>query len=114
MNTFRHEELHPNPEILQMRMTKKLAAAEIELGEHTDGRWMWAFSWQEGFSARGFACAAKWGRFAPTREHALDAAILEMRRDLEKRKDAKPEVSAWLETLSRPAQADMFCLPSNA
>ena len=107
MSKFRHEDLHPNPEVLQMTATRA-AAAEIELGEHIDGRWMWAFSWREGFSAHGFACAAKWDRFAGTRAEALDAAIKEMRAEVQS------EVLAWLETLSRPVQTDMFELPSNA
>lgn len=98
---LQHTELHPNPEVVCMRTTSA-AAAEIRLGEHSDGRWMWAFSWREGFTGHGFACAAKWNRFAPTRAEALDSAIREMR------KEVKAEVREWLETLSAPVQADMF------
>ena len=103
MITLRHTELHPNPEVLQMRTTS-VAAAEIALGEYSDGRWMWAFSWREGFAGHGFACSAKWNRFASTRAEALENAIREMR------KEVKSEVREWLENLSAPAQVDMFGL----
>ena len=101
---YRHPELHQSPEILSMPTTRN-ASAEIELGQHTDGRWMWAISWREGFTASGFCCGAKWGRFAGTRQAALNGAIEEMKAA------TKAEARAWAETLVS-VQRDLF-VPDN-
>ena len=108
---MRHHELHQDPEILHMP-TMRSAQASIELGQHTDRRWMWAVSWAEGFSGKGYCCAAKWNRFAATREEALCAAIAEGLEQTERASSDCPTVRAWLETLC-PPQRDMF-MPANA
>ena len=107
---MRHPELHQNPEVIDMQMTRR-ASAKIELAQHDDGRWMWATSWAEGFSGRGYACAAKWGRFAPTRQAALEAAIAEAMEQTARASSDCPNVREWLESLW-PRQGDMF-MPAN-
>jgi len=106
MTDVRHPDLHPSPEILEMPRSRK-ASAQIELAQHTDGRWMWAVSWLEGGSGRGYCCGAKWGNFAATRAAALDAAIAEGLGQTETAHDACPSVRARLQTLF-PAQGGMF------
>lgn len=102
----RHPSLHQNPEILTMPTTRN-AAARIELGQHTDGRWMWGLSWQDGFSGCGFCCGPKWGCFAPTREAALDAAIAQCLEQTAKANTDCKTVRAWAQTLCS-RQEDLF------
>ena len=108
---MRHPELHQNPEVLCLPITRG-ASAKIELGQHADGRWMWGLSWGEGFSGGGYCCAAKWNRFASTRDEALRAAIAEGFERTERASCDCPTVRAWLETLC-PQQLDLF-MPANA
>ena len=75
---YRHPELHQNPEVIAMPRQKNTDRASIELGQHTDGRWMWATSCCEDYKYRGYCCGAKWGNFAPTRDAALRCAVEEI------------------------------------
>lgn len=99
----RHPDLHPNPEVLAMPATAK-ANAWIELGQHEDGRWMWGLNVFDRNQGYGFACSAKWQRFAPTRDMALRAAIAEAFGYLVERNRADGDVAGWLGTLGGRTQ----------
>src|SRR5690606_38100828 len=98
---MRHPELHQHPEAITMPTARK-ARATIELGQHSDGRWMWAVRWHDGFSGQGYCCAEKWGNFATTRQAALDAAIAEGLEQTSQAQGACPTVRRWLASLSPP------------
>ena len=99
---MRHPELHQTPEVLAFEAST-VERARIELGQHTDGRWMWATSMQGGNAGHGYACGAKWKRFAPSRGDALDNACAE----LAAKGYVTPRVRDWLATLQTP-QGDLF------
>lgn len=64
-----------NSEVEYLLKTKNGCQAEIGLGQHTDGRWMWAVSWWDGISGQAYGVNAKWGHFADTRNVAIDLAV---------------------------------------
>ena len=98
--------LHQNPEIIAMPRTRS-ADACIEVAQHTDGRWMWATSWMEGFSGMGYCCGVKWGKFAPSRSAAIASAVAEIMRQTESAGSECREVRAWVNSIC-PAQGDLF------
>lgn len=72
--------------------------AEIELHQHTDGRWMWSASYGLlNGSGRSYKVGPKWGRFAATRHDALRAAVDELVGGITKREDCTsiPKIIAW-------------------
>lgn len=103
---MRHPDLHQSPDRISMTAGRR-AAATIELGQHADGRWMWALSWREGFSGRAYCLAEKWGNFAPTRRAALDAAVAEGLHETRRAYSDCHTVRAWLTSLN-PQQPDLF------
>lgn len=106
---MRHPALHQNPERIEMQPTRGAEAA-IELGQHADGRWMWALSWQEGHSGSGYCLGEKWGNFAETRQSALDAAVAEGLQQTSRAYSECRNVRAWLEAMSQK-QGDLFSAP---
>lgn len=98
---MRLPELHPNPEVMRFDGGTCLFA-KVELGQHTDGRWMWAMSFFTAKHGAGYACGPKWGNFAEDRITALDSAIAELRE-----RAGPGEIADWAESLN-PRQASLF------
>ena len=76
--------------------------AEIELHQHTDGRWMWSASYSLlNCSGSGYKVGPKWGRFAATRQDALRAAVDELASGVSKRGDCTsiPKIISWARRL---------------
>lgn len=93
--------------------------AEVRLGQHTDGRWMWATSYLTANGGSSYALLPKWGNFAATHEEALQEAVDELRDRLTKHARLcerwhhatdVPQAHALLGWLGapQPAQADLF------
>lgn len=80
--------------------------AEIRLGQHDDGRWMWATSFHTALHGVSYALLPKWGNFASTRDEALQGAVDELRKRF-KGKDDCAALGRWLDTI-RTAQNDLF------
>lgn len=77
--------------------------AEIELHQHTDGRWMWSTEHTLSNGSGGsYRVGPKWGRFAATKPDALSAAVNELIERVGKRDRCKdiPAIIAWARGLA--------------
>lgn len=83
-----------------------LPNATITLGQHDDGRWMWATDYSTTNHGAGYACLPKWGNFAATRDEALQCAVDELRKRWRNKADCAA-LQRWLDTL-QPQQADLY------
>lgn len=99
---MRHPDLHQSPEVLRCEFGRTERAV-IEVGQHDDGRWMWATQVQTANEGRGYACGAKWERFAETRADAIDSAIEEIAAT----SYVTARIRQWLASL-QPPQVDLF------
>ena len=100
--SFRHPDLHQSPEVLRVEFSK-VEGAVIEIGQHDDGRWMWATKVQTTNAGYGYACAEKWKHFAPTRSEAIASAIEE----IASTSYITPRIREWLASL-QPPQGALF------
>lgn len=100
---MRHPELHQSPKQITFKKGQH-CDAKIELGQHTDGRWMWAYSVNCGFRGEGFGLSAKWRKFAADESAALVAAVAEIR----KRYGNDERIAGWLDELMQPQLALVF------
>lgn len=72
--------------------------AEIELHQHSDGRWMWSASFGLlNCSGHSYKVGPKWGRYAETRAGALRGAVDELTARLSDREACRsiPEIITW-------------------
>ena len=102
MESFRHPDLHQSPEVLRVEVSKSECAV-IEVGQHDDGRWMWATKLQTTTAGHGYACGAKWKHFAATRSEAISSAIDE----IASMSYITPRIRDWLKSL-QPPQGSLF------
>lgn len=100
---MRHPDLHQNPEVIVMPGKYRTARTCIELAQHDDGRWMWAWTFLGDKGGQSFSCGAKWGKFAASRRKALVCAINEIRA-----RQCSDRTCSWLNTLEHGSQLDMF------
>lgn len=70
----------------------------VEVGQHEDGRWMWATDIYTGTYGYGYKLNPKWHNFAATRREALDKAKHEVACRMS-HKDRKA-TAKWLEGLT--------------
>jgi hypothetical protein len=80
---------------------KSQELARIELHPHRE-KWMWGISYRiAGREPQGYPVGAKWGRFAPTVEDALQEAVDELRVAIDgyRKSKSKTAVLDWLMTL---------------
>lgn len=71
----------------------------IQLAQHTDNSWMWAHTIYSASVGSSYRIGPKWGKFAPTREQALCAAIEEIRHRIGTRHQLSSDLSGhrtWL------------------
>jgi hypothetical protein len=84
--------------------------ASIEVVQHVDGRWMWGLSFLTGVQGNdggaGYAPLPKWGRFAPSEDAAVLAAVEELRGRLDTFREGSGTqiIREWLQTVARDVQ----------
>lgn len=99
---MRHPDLHQSPEVLSA-VFGRTESVVIEIGQHDDGRWMWATRVQTANTGYGYACGAKWKRFAESRAEAFSNACNE----IASTSYITARIREWLASL-QPAQVDLF------
>jgi len=92
-----------------------LPRAEVRVAQASDGRWMWGISFTCNTGGMGYAPLEKWGKFATSRDEALNAGAQEMLGELltgwQDSKKQTTTIVAWLQSLlaqREPKQMELF------
>lgn len=95
-----------------------LPNAAIKVAEHNDGRWMWGISFSTSMGGEGFHPLPKWGRFADSEQHAIDAGVAELLERIAGRAWSEnpqaQQLRQWAESIVAPVQTDLFGLLAEA